>query len=331
MNVVRRKSRGFTLIELLVVIAIIAILIALLLPAVQQAREAARRTQCKNNLKQIGLAFHNYHDVYNTFPVGSREWVGTGGTSWGQSWWLSMLPYMEQSNIYQGIDQSVQNSGYVGNATFLSGKGFAGRLCPSSPMAEFEWTPHNGGPAPGVAVAHYTGIAGAYPDPKNSGRNFDTTGGENCGWGSSGGVLFWGSRIRIGDITDGTTNQIIVGEQSDWCTETATGQQRIAIHSWPHGMFMGSPGLRVWRQFNTATVRYRPGYKQAEGGHNFHGCNTTGVCGNMGLNNPIQSAHVGGVQVCLGDGSVRFISENLDFNTWLRLCTRDDGQTLGDF
>ncbi len=100
MNVVRRKSRGFTLIELLVVIAIIAILIALLLPAVQQAREAARRTQCKNNLKQIGLAFHNYHDVYNTFPVGSREWVGTGGTSWGQSWWLSMLPYMEQSNIY---------------------------------------------------------------------------------------------------------------------------------------------------------------------------------------------------------------------------------------
>ena len=94
MNVVRRKSRGFTLIELLVVIAIIAILIALLLPAVQQAREAARRTQCKNNLKQIGLAFHNYHDVYNTFPVGSREWVGTGGTSWGQSWWLSMLPYM---------------------------------------------------------------------------------------------------------------------------------------------------------------------------------------------------------------------------------------------
>lgn len=327
MLIARRKTRGFTLIELLVVIAIIAILIALLLPAVQQAREAARRTQCKNNLKQIGLALHNYHDVFGTFPIGNTNNWRDPGANWGQSWWVGVLPYLEQATIYQGIDQSVQNSGYVGNATFLNGKGFATRLCPSSPMGQYEWTPHNGPADPGIAVAHYTGIAGTYPDIKDPARNLPA----ESGMYGSGGVLFWKSRIRIGDITDGTTNQVVVGEQSDWCVETATGQQRIAISSWPHGMWMGSPGAGTWRQFNTTTVRWRPGYKQAEGGHNFNPCTATGVCGNSGNNNPIQSAHVGGVQVLLGDASVRFISENLDLNTWMRLCTRDDGQVLGEF
>jgi len=325
------RRSGFTLIELLVVIAIIAILIALLLPAVQQAREAARRTQCKNNLKQIGLALHNYHDVFNTFPMGNRN--GTHGAyeggDWGQSWWVGILPYIDQSPLYNGINQDVPNSGYNhgANTAFWNGQGFAARLCPSSPMSEYEFTPHNGGSTP---VTHYTGVSGAYPDPINSGRDFSTTeGGSGNGYYNSGGVLYYKSRIRIGDITDGTTNTMIVGEQSDYCI-TAAGQQRIAINSWPHGMFMGSPG-RAWRQFNTTTVRHRPGYKQAEGGHNHFQCPTTGVCGNAGNNNPIQSAHTGGVQILLGDGSVRFLSENLDMTTWISLAIRDDGRVLGEF
>src|SRR6516165_918939 len=99
---VRRKHRGFTLIELLVVIAIIAILIALLLPAVQQAREAARRTQCKNNLKQMGIALHSYHETANTFPMGMSGWPGTQfGELWG--WGTMILPYLDQGTLYNGI------------------------------------------------------------------------------------------------------------------------------------------------------------------------------------------------------------------------------------
>ena len=326
------RRRGFTLIELLVVIAIIAVLIALLLPAVQQAREAARRSQCKNNLKQIGLALHNYHDVFNTLPLGSRNAIGAIGNDWGQSWWVGVLPYLDQSPLYNGFVQSGNNTGYVLNANYLNGKGFSVRLCPSSPLGQYEFTPHNGPGDPGVAVAQYTGIAGTYPDLGDPNRNFNTaSGGENNGWNGTGGVLFFNSRIRFGDVRDGLTNQLMVGEQSDWCIETATGQKRIAIQSWPHGMFMGSPGPQFWRTFNTTTVRYRPNYKQAEGGHNFFGCGTTGVCGNSGTNNPIQSAHTGGVHGLLGDGSVRFISENMDTTNWLRLNTRDDGQPLGEF
>jgi len=328
MNRPKRDVRGFTLIELLVVIAIIAILVALLLPAVQQAREAARRSQCKSNLKQIGLALHNYHDVHNGFPIGNRNYLAGEGADWGQSWWVGVLPYMDQQALYEGINQEIPNSGYVGNAAYLASKLFPARLCPSSPMTEYETTPHNGGGP--IAVSHYTGIAGSYPDPRNPSRNITTTEGGGQGILSRGGILYYKSKIKIKDITDGTTNTIIVGEQSDWCVETATGQQRIAIHSWPHGMFMGSPG-HGWRQFNTATLRHRPGYKQAEGGHNHHGCPTTGVCGNAGVNNPIQSAHSAGVHVLLADGGVPFISENLDINIWLALGTRDDGLELGDF
>jgi prepilin-type N-terminal cleavage/methylation domain-containing protein len=323
------RRRGFTLIELLVVIAIIAILIALLLPAVQQAREAARRSQCRNNLKQIGLALHNYHDNFNTFPIGNRT-ATTGG--WGQSWWVGVLPYLDQAPLYNGINQNIPDSGFTGNATYLNGKGFAARLCPSSPMAQHEFTPDNGPNTPGLAVAHYTGIAGAYPDPSNTSRHRNGY----SGWNNvGGGILFFNSRVRMADITDGTTNVMMVSEQSDWCTETLTGQKRIAINSWPHSMWMGNSSDQLDRMFNTTTVRYRPGYKQAEGGHNFNGCGTgglmTGVCGNMGANNPLQSPHVGGVHALLCDGSVRFIGENLDMATWLRLATRDDGNTLGDF
>ena len=318
-----RFRQGFTLIELLVVIAIIAVLIALLLPAVQQAREAARRSQCKNNLKQIGLALHNYHDVFGTFPIGCRNSIPN---SWGQSWWVGVLPYMDQSPLYNGIDQNIQNSGFVGNVPFLNGKQFNTRLCPSSPMSEYDLTPHNGGDI-GLAVAHYTGIAGSLPDAGVSTRTVTT--GVNGSYGR-GGVLFFLSRIRIGDITDGTTNQIVVGEQSDWCIETATGQKRIAVSAWPHSMWMGSADQND-RTFNVTTLRHRPGYKQAEGGHNFYGCATTGVCGNSGMNNPIQSAHVGGVHVLLCDGSVRFLSENMNLPTFLNLGIRDDGTVLGEF
>ncbi len=322
-----RRPRAFTLIELLVVIAIIAILIALLLPAVQQAREAARRTQCKNHLKQLGLALHNYHDVFNTFPMGNTN-ASCGG--WGHSWWAAILPYIDQAPLYNqwnfnlgyvGSPPACNGDGYVDQWQMLDGKKIPVGWCPSSPMAEFETTPHNNG---NLAVATYAGIAGASNDP--AGRLVSSTNGIY----SRSGILFNRSRVRIGEITDGTSNVMIVGEQSDYLVETATGQRRIAIHSWPHSMWMGTADPND-RSFNTATVRYTPGYKQAEGGHNFYGCTTTGVCGNMGNNNPIQSAHTGGAQILLSDGTVRFISANINLLTFLNMATRDDGQTLGEF
>ncbi|MCC7420015.1 MAG: DUF1559 domain-containing protein [Planctomycetaceae bacterium] len=313
------RRRGFTLIELLVVIAIIAILIALLLPAVQQAREAARRTQCRNNLKQLGLALHNYHDTYLSFPIGCRTDAAGG---WGQSWWVGILPYIDQGPLYNQWNHSVANAGYTGQVTLLDGKKIPGVLCPSSTLKET--TTANGG---NLQLAHYTGIAGAYPDP--TGRAATATM-YSDGHFTTGGVLFFNSRIRIKDITDGTTNTMIVGEQSDWMVDPA-GTKVTCISSYPHSMWMGSTG-GTERPFNVTTVRQTPGYKISEAtGDGGVGCPNTGVCGNMGSNNPVQSIHAGGAHVMLGDGSVRFVSNNINLNTFLYLATRDDGQVLGDF
>lgn len=142
----KKQARGFTLIELLVVIAIIAILISLLLPAVQQAREAARRTQCKNNMKQMGLAFHNYHDVFNMFAAATWGGVGLNGAAAltlnsGTSWCVQIMPYMDQGNLYNQITETVANSTtgpYNGGYTTAGGENLAltripAFLCPSSP------------------------------------------------------------------------------------------------------------------------------------------------------------------------------------------------------
>src|SRR5947207_281778 len=130
------RRLGFTLIELLVVIAIIAVLVALLLPAVQQAREAARRSQCKNNLKQIGLALHNYLDAYTKFPIGSAN-TQPGG--WGSPLWVAILPYIDEAPRYNKWDFNTAQTGWIdgnaNNGALVNGKKMGKWFCPSSPLS----------------------------------------------------------------------------------------------------------------------------------------------------------------------------------------------------
>ncbi len=331
---VSRKSKGFTLVELLVVIAIIGILVGLLLPAVQAAREAARRMQCSNNLKQIGLALHNYHDKYKTFPFGVFG-------IFMHSWQLSILPEVEQANMMNRVDFT--STTIVGGQPRGSGN-------PSGPNAKvldrftpgFNWCPSSSADrlmvrvGPGgekFATSSYIGIAGATAgptnpaDPTERGRCVSGNQGYNC----ASGVLVPNRTVRLGDVIDGTTNTMIVGENSSW-GKTSTGQN-VEIRSsaewgaWngcgaatgppePGGAFgWASPWVR-----NVTTIRYPVNMKTI----------LTGAGGNWqdGSNNSLHSQHPGGVEMLRTDGSVHFLAETVDMVVLRNISIRDDGSVI---
>jgi len=162
----KQRTRGFTLVELLVVIAIIGVLVALLLPAVQAAREAARRTSCTNNQKQLGIALHNHHDTFGRFPPGSandRTPFGTHatGAGWGSGWKVYLLPYIEQSSIYNQMVFDGTNSGYThaANMALVNRVTIPAYRCPSSVLPEFYTSSNNAGSI--QMFTSYVGIAGA--------------------------------------------------------------------------------------------------------------------------------------------------------------------------
>ncbi len=335
-----KSRRGFTLIELLVVIAIIAILIALLLPAVQQAREAARRTQCKNNLKQIGLALHNYHDVFNSFPIGNRTSTWEGG--WGGSFWMALLPYIDQAPLYNQMTFNGQSYGYTGQGTGNTVNGPLVRgmrmnfiLCPSSPLEPMGDT--GGGII--TTKSQYVGISGAVDDDltvnpngfinSTSSPQFNSNNCCSCtpqGIHARGGVLLVVKTINFKDMADGSSNIIAIGEQSDFA-KNALGQD-VQINC-QHGWMMGTASNDITyseRHFNLTSVRYQPNAVKQIGGTSLQG-----VCNNDGANNGLFSPHEGGVQVLLCDGSSRFVGENIDLSTLKRVCTRNDGQVTGEW
>lgn len=350
-----RVRAGFTLIELLVVIAIIAVLIALLLPAVQQAREAARRTQCKNNLKQLGLALHNFHDTYSRFPAGCMPDLNGGNTdpgqaasvgvaaAWGSSWKVHILPYIDQAPIYNGWQFS-GNSGYV-NANNMSqttplvhGKIIAAYRCPSSSLPDKYASSNNNG-----AIQMFTTYTGTSGSAANSGTmnvnpiNQFSSG--NAGWVSGNGTLYPNSRTNMKDLQDGTSNVIVVHEESDHQRDAAgikvTGSFSAITSQGPHGWTMGcTSDSRIPplfqsggdnRSFNCSTVRYPINTK---GLGNTCG---NGTCDNTGTNIPINSTHVGGAHVLMGDGAVRFLAENMDLTTLLKLASGSDNLPVGEF
>ncbi|MCC6420344.1 MAG: DUF1559 domain-containing protein [Gemmataceae bacterium] len=338
-RVLRRSA--FTLIELLVVIAIIAILIGLLLPAVQKVREAANRAQCQNNLKQIGIALHAYHDSYKRLPPGAannRTPFGTaGGRQWGSSWLAYIMPYVELGAPHRiarlGTNLQYNNIQIRRGIGDLAGRPtFAVYRCPSSPLTI---THSLSTTAPGSMVPDYVGIAGNV-------RGFGGVTGHTqyttpYGPHAINGILHYNSRTNLMGITDGTSNTLMVGEVGQWVYQ---GNSARTPRDWrpsiQHGFAMGCngnnnstsalPNNSNGRVFNTTTIRYLINHGTSPNAPlgNTTSC-TTGICQNAGNNNPLRSAHTGGVNVLLGDGSVRFLQDTLTAVVLARLAARNDG------
>lgn len=293
------KVRGFTLIELLVVIAIIAILIALLLPAVQQAREAARRTQCKNNLKQLGLAMHNYHDVHNKFPV------GTYSCCWG-TWQVAILPYIEQNALFQlyensgGTDATGPRYGASPN-TQVTTKRLAALTCPS----DMENAPI------GNITCH------------NYAVNYGNT---SYGQGTVNGVTFGGAPFSISkcfgfrDAIDGTSTTLMMAEVLQ-------------------GIGTDLRGFGWWGDASGFSTYLTPNSSLPDRIYTASYCNNQPIlnlpCAVSNSTNPTmfasRSRHVGGTQVILCDGSATFVSENIDLNVWRALSTTRGAEVISEF
>ena len=335
------RRSGFTLIELLVVIAIIAVLIALLLPAVQQAREAARRSECKNKLKQLGLALHNHHETTNRLPpsagndqapFGNDAFNAASAGGWGSSWMVYLLPYLDQAAMFNKW-QFTGNSGCFNgtNQGLYVNKQFSAFRCPSSLRISM-----SGGTA--AMIPHYTAIAGAvhgnipgYTDPPTR-----QTGQANSGWINSSGAMFNQSKMNFRDLVDGTTNVMMVGEVSGIIIDNGGNPQLnwhpAGSYGWPMGDT--ADAANTDRSFNSTTIRYAINDIRNAGGGNPGWTDNkvvNGIGNDNGTNHPLMSNHVGGVHILLGDGSVRLLSDNMDFATLCRLAVRDDGQPLGEF
>jgi prepilin-type N-terminal cleavage/methylation domain-containing protein len=336
LNSTARPRAGFTLIELLVVIAIIAILVALLLPAVQQAREAARRSSCKNNLKQMGIGMHNYHDVHGVFPAayyranyntsswnsGSTSTFGNPGWGWG----AALLPYVEQANLF---DQMQIGLGRLVNTNTLAQS--ASRtpipmyMCPSAianPLNSYYVTTA----ASWHATSTYKAVFGAVstqelPHPLTeciSGTSQITRG--SCIQGNTG-MFGPNSNVRMRDVVDGTSSTVMIGETpfSINGVKSSTGTFiNYAASVWAGVSSSGADSNVV-----TMQTLGRPASLSAAN-KDYYIINGTNAYA-------FGSHHQGGAQFVLADGSVRFLSDSIDYTTLNNVSDRADGQTPGDF
>jgi prepilin-type N-terminal cleavage/methylation domain-containing protein len=302
------RRRGFTLIELLVVIAIIAILIALLLPAVQQAREAARRTQCKNNLHNIGIALHNYHDFARCFPF------AIGGTGNKYSALSQMLPQLDQAPLYARIDFSKAITDPVNNQAKVVE--LAVFRCPSDL---------------------------ANPQPTAGGAtNYSPNKGTSLLWQdpNANGVIYLNSKTSMRDIIDGSSNTVAFSERN-----VTDGSNGISTPDADTYLSNANPATQddAWRTCQAVDVtnlaNQFPQFMGAPWIDGKHACQhisppNARSCGFQPAQKASMTAssrHIGGVHVLLADGSARFTSNSIDLGLWRAIGTRGEGEVVGEF
>ena len=290
------RRNAFTLVELLVVIAIIGVLVALLLPAVQQAREAARRMQCSNNMKQIGLALHNYHDTYQRLPYGSHH-----QNRWG--WQPRVLAFLEQRNAFEKLDFNVAS--WQGTNIDIIRAKYPAFLCPSDPTSDRMLEEESfAGPTWVISQSDYAACIGDY---QNS-----TGVGQTPAYGNVGGTTTevrgmigrWGWAAKFRDVTDGLSNTICVGECiGSFCITQNFGTQCFATTAHPINYLNKS-------LFDTIPTQSNPRWDESIG---------------------FRSYHPGGAMFQMGDGSVRFLAEMIDGATYRGLASRVGGEIVSDF
>jgi prepilin-type processing-associated H-X9-DG protein len=348
-----------------VVIAIIGVLVALLLPAVQAAREAARRMQCGNNVKQLALGLQNYHDTFLYLPYGARvRSVGTTA-SWGTSWLTATLPFCEQRPLFDkmvagetaGDYQSASNNAprfHAHNAKIKY------MLCPSSPLPETQVL----ATSRTLIIPSYVGIMGGCSETNNNvainvardtGRQatgpYSSTPG-NGGLGVYGnGMLPFNDSLTFAACTDGTANCMIVGEVSDWYYNNSAQRQNPAMSmggGWIAGTNQGvntiangpprplgpSPNISTLstnQVLNLVSVNHPVGINNRQGANDPHpDWNQQGI-GQNGLNNPLLSGHPAGAMIGYLDGHVQLLTKQTATYVLKRLAIRDDGGVIPDF
>ena len=328
--------RGFTLVELLVVIAIIGVLVALLLPAVQSAREAARRTKCQNNMKQIGLALHNYHDTIKVFPPGNLVfftpdangcYAGQSAQLPGPPWTVLVLPYVEQTALYSSLDFSVRFNAYSN----LGAQSANTQKC-EIPIAAFRCPSYNKPPHGWVYTATVVPANGRYPPLVNN--YYACMGGgpimtgvttteeacyrTNVAGGSitqfKNGLMGVNSRFGLQHCTDGSSNVVLAGE--------SCYQGMELVRGWFNGYY-GS-GFAA----NMCGTAGKPN------GGKWHYVSLTNATSNQNLHNAINTIyfggeHPGGCQFVMADGSTQFFNENINLAIYQRLGAMDDGLPVG--
>ncbi len=339
----RSRRDAFTLIELLVVIAIIAILIALLLPAVQQAREAARRTQCRNNLKQIGLAMHNYHDNFNQFPQNydaSRNPDVNGRNRTSISWITASLPYFDQAPLYNTLDfNNTLEAGGTNERNTLDNAAarvarvtkLTGIMCPSNPQGAVNdsaflydgggWN-GNSRNAQGARTDYVGNMGVVWTGWKDCGPDYPQASTPWTGDGllynqnndslpRVGGIFYWRGTARIADITDGTSNTVGVFENHHWNFSKRFPAEINKPSAW-FGPLSAIDSMHK-------PINFAP--ESVAGGNGGDDTRCTSF----------SSTHVGGSHALLCDGQVRFISENIGLSVYYGLATRAGGETISDF